>query len=154
LIDGELVLVLDMFQIMVAFDPSWYDAQKKVQLRLLLVEDSKFFASMLVPPLKSEGVEVVHVHNGQEALAVLENQSFDLVVSDIEMPVMGGFEFARKVREKPDHDRLALVGMSSMTDPTVESKALAAGFDQFMSKMDNSVLVEGILERIPGRESD
>ena len=94
----------------------------------------------------------MHVQNGQEALARLTEERFGFVVSDIEMPVMGGFEFARRLREIPEFKKLPLVGMSSMADPKVETKALAAGFDVFASKLNTDALLEEIIGRLPKRD--
>src|SRR6201987_4784897 len=65
---------------------------------VLLVDDSAFFRNMLAPGLKAAGYKVRTAPNAQEGLAALRAQSFDVVLTDIEMPDMNGFEFAEHIR--------------------------------------------------------
>lgn len=67
---------------------------------ILVVEDHKTLRLMIVKGLKKEGFEVIDAENGKEALALLEKIEPELIVSDVRMPEMDGFEFLGKVREK------------------------------------------------------
>ena len=63
---------------------------------MLLIDDSPFFRNMLTPVLQAAGYQVTAAASAPEALAMLKDgRAFDVVVTDIEMPEMDGFEFAR-----------------------------------------------------------
>ena len=69
---------------------------------VLLVDDSAFFRNMLAPVLKAAGYKVRVAANAQEGLAALRSgQNFDVVLTDIEMPDMNGFEFAEDHPRRP-----------------------------------------------------
>jgi two-component system, chemotaxis family, sensor kinase CheA len=113
--------------------------------RLLVVEDSSFFRELVVPTLSAAGYEVVSVGSPAEALALRERGTmFDAIVSDIEMPGMDGFAFARVVREGGPWAALPLVALSGRTDAAALSAARAAGFTDFVAKYDREALVEAL----------
>jgi PAS domain S-box-containing protein len=70
------------------------------RFRILLVEDNAVNQRLTVGILQKRGHEVVLANNGEEALAALEKQTFDLVLMDVQMPVMDGFEATIAIREK------------------------------------------------------
>jgi len=116
----------------------------------LLLEDSAFYAALILPSLRRTGAEVVHVLNGAEGLKRIEREHFDCVISDIEMPVMDGLEFARRARPRADAEGVALLAMSAMTDPTIAARALDAGFDEFHSKLEQDRLLSRLVELCSG----
>ena len=70
-------------------------------LSVLVVDDEQFARSLVIRVLMSLGIELIHeAENGAKAIEVLhdENKKIDLIISDIEMPEMDGFKFARKIR--------------------------------------------------------
>ena len=74
------------------------------------------------------------------------SQTFDIVVSDLDMPEMNGFEFAQAVRAKGTMNELPLVACSSLSDPSISDRALAAGFTKHMLKLDQREMIEAIDE--------
>jgi two-component system chemotaxis sensor kinase CheA len=120
--------------------------------RVLLVEDTQFFRQVVRGYLEDEGFEVVTADNGAEGLERLESGRFDLVVSDIEMPVMDGWAFARAVRERPDAARLPLLALTTLSSDADRARALACGFDCHETKLDREhflAAVRELLERAP-----
>jgi two-component system chemotaxis sensor kinase CheA len=71
----------------------------------------------------------------------LEGGGYDVVVCDLEMPVMDGFEFARAVRQRPCHRDLPLLAVSGAGEQ-MRTPALDAGFDEFRSKFDRPRFLE------------
>ncbi len=67
--------------------------------KILAVDDSASMRQMVVFTLKSDGYEVVEAVDGQQALDIAKNASFDLVLSDVNMPVMDGIELVRELRQ-------------------------------------------------------
>jgi two-component system chemotaxis sensor kinase CheA len=123
------------------FRPGASDAPR----RLLVVEDSAFFRELVVPSLSAAGYEVTAVAAPAEALALRERgAAFDAIVSDIEMPGMDGFAFARAVRDGGAWAALPLVALSGRVDAAAMAKARAAGFTDFVAKFDRDALAESL----------
>ena len=100
--------------------------------RVLAAEDSRTQGMALQAHLEGAGFEVTLATDGGSALALFEREPFDLVVSDIVMPGMDGYELCRQVKERdPD---LPVVLLTSMTDPLDVINALSAGADNFLRK--------------------
>lgn len=68
-------------------------------IKILVVEDDKHVRKLMNAVLKREGYDVVTAENGREALKVLEVQHIDLIILDIMMPEMDGYEFAEELKE-------------------------------------------------------
>ena len=68
--------------------------------RILLVDDEESIQTLLAYPLRKEGYEVVSAHDGEEALARARERPFDLVVLDVMMPRVDGFEVCRQLRAR------------------------------------------------------
>ena len=71
-------------------------------------------------------------------------EHFDAVVSDIEMPTMDGYSFAKWMKSRPDSKQVPLVALSSMSPLSTEAKALDAGFDRFLAKFNSQQLIDTI----------
>ena len=79
---------------------------------MLLVDDSAFFRNMLAPVLKAAGYKVRTAVNAQEGLAALRsNHTFDVVLTDIEMPDMNGFEFAETIRTDNNLSAMPIIAL-------------------------------------------
>ena len=126
--------------------PDWFNAKKTKNLstgkRILLAEDSKFFQNLIRPALESEGYQVVVVDDGALALKeLLAGVRPDLVLSDIEMPNIDGYELAKAIRADSRWQNLPLIALTSLTSQEVKEKAAACGFNEFMTKFDRDVLI-------------
>ena len=118
--------------------------------RLLLVDDSSFFRSMLTPVLQAAGFEVTALASGEEALALIaKGARFDLVVSDIEMPGIDGFELAERLRADARTAHALLIALSSHAAASITERGRQAGFDQFVAKFDRRGLIAALSE-LPG----
>jgi two-component system chemotaxis sensor kinase CheA len=122
--------------------------------RILVVEDTQFFRQLIRSHLQSAGYEVVVAANGREGLHRLADASFDLVVSDIEMPVMDGLEFARRVREESQFASLPLLAVTTLSGPENRDRAIACGFDAYEIKLDRESFVACVRELLErGRQT-
>ncbi len=106
------------------------------RLRILLAEDSEANRELVVRALTRQGHEVVVAANGQEAVELVTSQTFDGILMDCEMPVMGGFEATKEIR-KLDAERgqkSIIVAFTANADEQDRQVCLNAGMDDFMSK--------------------
>ena len=143
-IDGHATSLLDLCALSACADPSLPAGGKAARGRLLVVEDSRLYATLIGALFRGIGFDVVAASNGGEALVVLGDGSFDCVVSDVEMPGMDGLELARQVRLDPSYMGLPLLGMSMLEEKVMRSRALSAGFDDFCQKNNLARLAERV----------
>ena len=145
-IAGKVTDVIDTAWWLGQAGGGWFRAAEAQQPpRLLVVEDSGFFRELVVPTLSAAGYEVVAVTQPAEALALRESGAdFDIIVSDIEMPGMDGFAFARAVREGGAWAGLPMVALSGLGDAAALERARQAGFTDYVTKYDRDALVESL----------
>jgi two-component system chemotaxis sensor kinase CheA len=114
---------------------------------LLFVDDSAFFRNMLVPVIKASGYDVTAVGEASEALALIKKgERFDVIVSDIEMPGMNGFELAEAIRADARWAHVPIIALSSMTSPASIERGRQAGFHDFVAKFDRPGLIAALKE--------
>lgn len=101
-------------------------------LRILLVEDSTDMQYLVSRILKMEGASVELASNGAEALAKVEKEAFDILVMDIQMPVMDGYEATSKLRSQGFRAPIIALTAHSMVEE--KAKCLTSGFNEHISK--------------------
>jgi len=117
--------------------------------RLLLVDDSAFFRHLLAPQLSAAGFLVTSVDSPDKALALCEQgETFDIIVSDIEMPGMTGFEFCEAVKKAGPWQGVPMIALSSHASPRDLAKGRSVGFDDYVAKYDRDGLVHTINETL------
>ena len=116
--------------------------------KILLVEDTAFFRKAIRIVLEKSGFEVHIATDGQDAIEILNRQDtiFDMVISDIEMPRMNGFQLASTLRNHPVHSRLPLLAVSSRADRQYLIDGKKAGFDIYLEKLKPNLLLSSISE--------
>jgi two-component system chemotaxis sensor kinase CheA len=103
---------------------------------------------MLAPVLKAAGYRVRVAPNAQEGLAVLRSgQSFDVVLTDIEMPDMSGFEFAEAIRADAHLSQMPIIGLSALVSPAAIERGRQAGFHDYVAKFDRPGLIAALKEQ-------
>ena len=103
--------------------------------RILLVEDNEL-NQMVARDLLTQvaGAHITLATNGQEALAALHVQAFDLVLMDVQMPLMDGYEATRRLRAEAVHAALPVIAMTAHAMERDRQLCLAAGMNDFVSK--------------------
>ncbi|MEZ7883921.1 MAG: response regulator [Bacteroidales bacterium] len=102
--------------------------------RVLIAEDSITIRSMLKNFVENAGYEVTAAVDGLEAFNLLKRNSFDLVVSDIEMPRMNGFELTQRIREDYDLKNLPVILVTALESKEDQKKGLDAGANAYIVK--------------------
>ena len=101
-------------------------------MRLLLVEDEKRMAQALCEILRLEKYEVDHFANGLEGLSAIESSVYDIVILDVMLPGMNGYEIAKRVRQKGIHTPILMVTAKAELDDKVTG--LDSGADDYLTK--------------------
>ena len=103
--------------------------------RCLVVEDSKTMRHMLAESLfRIPGMEVVEAENGLVGIRALAAGQFDLVVTDLNMPVMDGLKLVRHVRGDPRHEKTPIVIITTENAPNDRDRAMALGANAYIEK--------------------
>jgi two-component system, chemotaxis family, sensor kinase CheA len=116
--------------------------------RILLVEDTQFFQVLVGSYLKGADYEVTTAGNGLEALQLLKAQDFDLVVSDIEMPVMDGWAFAQAVRQNDVWNDMPLLALTTLNSSESRERAKRCGFNGYQVKLDRGEFLTAVAEML------
>ncbi|OUS18819.1 hybrid sensor histidine kinase/response regulator [Rhodospirillales bacterium 47_12_T64] len=135
--------------------PDWFGTEsgkenfESSRSRVLLVDDSPFFRNLLMPMLSVAGYDVKAVESASEALSLCDaGEIFDVIVSDIEMPGMNGFEFAEAVQENHRWSKIPMVALSAFASPADLVRGRAAGFRDYVSKTDRGALLTTLQDTI------
>jgi two-component system, chemotaxis family, sensor kinase CheA len=150
-IKGQATEVIDVGHFLPMAFADWF-SRKEMRPSLaaqsvLLVDDSAFFRNMLAPVLKAAGYKVRTAPNAQEGLAALRAQSFDVVLTDIEMPDMNGFEFAEVIRSDNNFGQMPIIALSAMVSPAAIERGRQAGFHDYVAKFDRPGLIAALKEQ-------
>ncbi|HXH26409.1 MAG TPA: response regulator [Candidatus Acidoferrum sp.] len=102
--------------------------------RVLIVEDEKTLAHALNLKLLHEGFAVTLAGNGQECLDLLAKEQFDVVLLDLVMPEVNGFQVLEQIKDKPNKPIIFV--LSNLSQPEDETRVLALGAKKFFIKSD------------------
>jgi len=114
---------------------------------VVLVEDQADARIMMQIWLESEGVQVFGAEDGLEGVALIEQLHPDLALVDLGLPVMSGFELARRVRENPENASTRLIALSGYGREADVQAALDAGFDEHLTKPPDPARLERLLRQ-------
>jgi two-component system, cell cycle response regulator DivK len=101
---------------------------------ILVVEDQPDNRRILRDLLGNAGYELVEAETGEEALTALEAQRPDLILMDIQLPVMNGYEATRRIRSNPELKSIPIIAVTSYALAGDEAKALAVGCNAYVTK--------------------
>ncbi len=119
--------------------------------RVLLVDDSPFFRNMLSPLLNAAGYRVTTAADPHDAFQLRDAGAvFDVIVSDIEMPGMDGFDFAEAVKSDATWGNTPIVAMSSRTSHEDIKRGHDVGFSDYVAKTDRDGLIDVLRETLQG----
>lgn len=122
----------------------------KSKPRALVVDDAPDVVEMIAMFLQHAGFDPVMVYSGFEALETARAEHFDVVVSDIGMPGMNGYELAQALRTLPDYEETPMIAVTGFAMYDDRDRALESGFNAYMTKPINPMT---LLDLIRGLRS-
>ncbi|MDQ6956083.1 MAG: chemotaxis protein CheW [Mariprofundaceae bacterium] len=153
-IDGTATEVIDVFEVVKKADINWFTRtassspnsdDTSLRQKILFVEDAAFFRNLVMPIFDVLGYEAWVAKDGLEACKILEERRPDLILTDLEMPNMNGYELTDWVREREEFDDIPIVALTATPvdeiDMTHRDK-----FVEVMLKLDRQSLTEGLGE--------
>jgi two-component system cell cycle response regulator DivK len=102
--------------------------------RILVVEDQEDNRQILRDLLTSANYEMMEAENGEEALAAVAKERPDLILMDIQLPILDGYEATRRIKSDPALRSIPIIAVTSYALSGDEDKARAAGCDDFVPK--------------------
>lgn len=120
--------------------------ENKVLKRILLVEDDDNLASVYTTRLQAEGFDVRRVGNGEDALSTALNYKPDLVLLDVMMPIVSGFDVLDILRNTPETANLKIIMLTALSQESDQERAKALKVDDYLIK--SQVVISDVIERI------
>ena len=102
--------------------------------RVLIVEDQEDLRDILRLALEGAGYDVIEAENGRQGVEQVTAERPDLVLMDIQMPVLDGYDATREIKAFPEHSQMPVIAVSSYAMKGDEDKARAAGCDAYVTK--------------------
>ena len=113
---------------------------------ILVIEDDKFLADLIAQKLKQENIEAKIVVDGQEGLQSIEEKRPDLILLDLILPGMDGFELISALKKNPKTDKIPIIILSNLSDKENIERAMKLGARDFIIKADLGL--SAIIDRI------
>ena len=119
-----------------------------LNLKALVVEDFETMRNIIAKVLDSLNIKITEATNGIEALKVLDAEPVDIVLTDLVMPEMDGFELCEEIRRRPNIRHLPVIVISTHRDAKYVVQALRCGADDYLTKPFTAAFAERIIERV------
>jgi two-component system, chemotaxis family, sensor kinase CheA len=158
-INDKLFTLIDVHSVIDRIRPRNQHSEKLINFKnlkksVLVVEDSPLYRKMEVDVLGAAGLTVYEAKNGDEGLKVLreKKEKIDLIITDIEMPIMNGYEFAKGVRADAEFKHLPIVAISTKVDKKNRDEGVKAGFSLHLEKFKKEELLDAVKTFIGSEE--
>ena len=119
------------------------EAAKK---KILLVEDDASLAAVYRARLELEGFDIKEVHNGEDALSAAVSYRPDLILLDVMMPKISGFDVLDILRNTPDTTNVRVIMLTALSQPKDKERAEQLGADDYLVK--SQVVIGDVVERV------
>ena len=123
------------------------------QKSILIVDDQAFIRHILGAELKRAGFQVFFAENGKEALQSVQEFKPSLVLLDIMMPVMDGYETCKKLRENQSSSNIPIIFLSANNQKEAVITAMQSGGNDFVVKSPNSIVLLQKINKILGKNN-
>jgi len=118
------------------------------QTKIIVIDDDTAVTDLLSVLLKSHGFDVHATNNSTEGLGLIRDEKFDLVLLDLMMPEMDGWEICKEVRSFSD---VPIIVLSALNDPSMVASVLDAGADDYLTKPTPSRILVAHINRLTRR---
>lgn len=118
--------------------------------KVLTVDDSRTMREMVSFTLKGAGYDVLEANDGQQALTVLTGTKVDLVIADLNMPIMDGLTLIRKLRAMPTHRTMPILMLTTESDDQKKAEGRAAGATGWIVKPFNPEKLVSVVQKVCG----
>lgn len=157
IVKKAMTLFVDIYRLVELIEPEWFADRRKAlfgtgapppksEKRILLLEDASFFRHLVKGYLEADGYTVVTAENGQVGLEIFNEKRFDLIVSDLEMPLMDGWQFLRSVRKGSRHPDIPSIALTALDSESDKNRALDSGFNRYEVKLDRETFLTSVAE--------
>lgn len=151
IINNHTTLLVDVFELVKTLNPEWFEAEAKAAATMaedggkiiLFAEDSAFFRNQVKKFMVEDGFKVIEAEDGLIAWELLKERvdEIDLVVTDLEMPNMDGFEFTKRIKSDPTYSHLSVIALTSLASEAHIEKGKSVGIDEYEIKLDRERLM-------------
>lgn len=114
--------------------------------KILLVEDDTALASVYRSRLELEGFDVCEANNGEDALSLAVSEHPDLVLLDVMMPKISGFDVLDILRNTPETTNIRVIMLTALSQPKDKERAEQLGVDDYLVK--SQVVIDDVVERV------
>ena len=158
IINNHTTLLVDIFELVKTLNPEWFDAEtlaaatmaENGEKIILFAEDSAFFRNQVKQFMVEDGFKVIEAEDGRIAWELLKErvEEIDLVVTDLEMPNMDGFELTKRIKSDPSYSHLGVIALTSLASEAHIEKGKSAGIDEYEIKLDREKLMAVIRQHM------
>ncbi|MEN8188291.1 MAG: chemotaxis protein CheW [Thermodesulfobacteriota bacterium] len=151
IIDGHTTMLVNIFEVVEALFPEWFDEQETYEAAedegtpptILIAEDSNFFRNQVKGYMVESGYSVIEGEDGQIAWEMLQEHAdeISIVVTDIEMPNMNGFELTETIKKDPRYKHLPVIALTTLAGEEDVARGKAVGVDEYHIKLDKERLM-------------
>ena len=138
-------------------EPSYVWESQSRTAKIMVVDDNPLISEVIRSVLQSERIDVTTCANGQDALESLKTDTFDLIICDVMMPVMGGYELYEKVRNDSKFYHVPFLFLTALDSEDEKTKGISSGADDYLVKPFDPkqlvTIVKGKLARAHGIKS-
>lgn len=151
-IHGKTISLIDLYAVIQAQNLGNFKSEKHVkkasnrEKRVLVVDDSPMYRKMEGDLLEGMGFDVTLANHGQDALQLLQDSHYDLLITDIEMPFLNGYELAQKVREEIKNTEIPILALSTRCSEADIEKGKVCGFNHHMEKFKKFEVADKVVE--------
>ncbi len=119
--------------------------------KILIVEDIQMNRRLIRDILIYHGYETIEAENGEEAVRIAREQKPDLIIMDLQMPVMNGYDAIRILKNDPETKHIKILAVTSFAMAGDREKALGTGADEYISKPINTRELPKIVNSVLGQ---
>jgi len=158
IINKHTTLLVDIFEMVKILNPGWFKEEAKMAAEMaesgekiiLFAEDSAFFRNQVKTFMEDDGFKVIEAEDGLIAWELLKERvdEIDIVITDLEMPNMDGFELTKRIKGDPKYSHLSVIALTSLASEAHIEKGRKVGIDEYEIKLDREKLMKAIWKKL------